>query len=145
MRLSIIAVLLFSVLSPFRGVSAMRHRPIMTRMQATAYSSAAQPTASGTIAHEGIVAADPVVLPLGSKIRVTNAGPYSGIYTVTDTGSKINGLHIDIFIPSNVAAKEFGTKAVNVQVLERGLGPKDARDKDIPAPRESARLAAPKP
>jgi 3D (Asp-Asp-Asp) domain-containing protein len=85
------------------------------------------------VPHDGIVAADPGVLPLGSRIRVTNAGSYSGIYTVTDTGSKINGLHIDIFIPSRAAAKEFGTKAVGVQVLERGTGPRDARNKDIPA------------
>src|SRR6185312_11055811 len=40
-------------------------------------------TAKGTLTHEGIVAADPIVLPLGSLIRVTGAGPYSGIYTVT--------------------------------------------------------------
>ncbi len=39
------------------------------RMQATAFSRDAQPTASGTVAHRGIVAADPAVLPLGSRIR----------------------------------------------------------------------------
>ena len=132
MRLTIITVLFFTALLPFSGSSAVRHRPIMTRMQATAFSSASQPTAAGTVPHEGIVAADPAVLPLGSRIRVTNAGAYSGVYTVTDTGSKINGLHIDIFISSHAAAKEFGTKAVGVQVLERGLGRQDARNKDIP-------------
>ena len=126
--------LLFVALTPFPGLTAVRHRPLITRMQATAYSSASQLTASGTVPHDGIVAADPVVLPLGSRIRVTNAGAYSGIYTVTDTGSKINGLHIDIFIPSTAAAKEFGTKGVNVQVLERGTGKQDARDKDVPVP-----------
>lgn len=104
------------------------------RMEATAFVRDAKPTASGTVAHEGIVAADPAVLPLGSRIRVQGADAYNGVYTVTDTGAKIVGRHIDLYLPSAAQAKQFGKKVVTVQVLTRGAGKEDARAKDIPAP-----------
>ena len=66
------------------------------------------------------MAADPAVLPLGSVIQVTGAGEYSGVYAVTDTGSKIEGRKIDIYIPSTAQALEFGKKAVTVRVLQTG-------------------------
>jgi len=77
-------------------------------------------TKSGTLTKPGIVAADTSVLPLGTRIQVTNAGPHSGIYTVTDTGSKVRGRHIDIYLPSWTRAKEFGRKIVHVRVLRWG-------------------------
>src|SRR5690242_171338 len=69
------------------------------RFIATAYSQRGQ-TASGAMTRVGLVAADPSVLPLGSVIQVRGAGPYSGNYTVADTGALVKGRHIDIFIPS---------------------------------------------
>ena len=75
------------------------------------------------------MAADPAVLPLGSRIYVTNAGAYSGVYTVADTGSKIQGRHIDIFIHGAARAKAFGKKTVLVRVLRRGP-PANANEND---------------
>jgi 3D (Asp-Asp-Asp) domain-containing protein len=66
------------------------------------------------------VAADPALFPLGSLISVTGAGPYSGTYVVTDTGSKIVGRRIDIYIPNEASAKQFGKKRVHVRVLHWG-------------------------
>jgi rare lipoprotein A len=103
------------------------------RIEATAFSDQKRPTAARTVPHEGIVAADPAVLPLGTRIRVTGAGRYNGIYTVTDTGRKIDGREIDIFIPNEAEARRFGRKMVRVQVLDMGEGKRDARRKDIPA------------
>src|SRR2546423_7829980 len=80
---------------------------------ATAYAIGGT-TKSGTPAKPGVVAADTSVLPLGTKIQVTNAGPHSGIYTVTDTGSQVHGRHIDIYHPSWTKAKEVGRKIVHV-------------------------------
>lgn len=88
---------------------------------ATAYSVKGE-TAKGTQARRGIVAADPKVLPLGSKIRVRGAGAHSGDYTVEDTGRVIRGREIDIHVPDHRAAKRFGRQNVQVQVLERGDG-----------------------
>lgn len=108
-----------------------RHRVI--RMEATAFKPESGATASGTVPHRGIVAADPAVLPLGSRIRVTGANSYNGIYTVTDTGSKVVGRHIDLCLGSVVEAKKFGKKIVRVQLLRRGAGKQDARENDIAA------------
>lgn len=97
------------------------------RFEATA-DSATGITAKGTVPHQGIVAADPAVLPLGSVIRVTGAGAYSGTYAVTDTGSKIAGRHIDIYLPSVEEAKQFGKKVVIVRVLSRGNNEKNHQE-----------------
>ena len=65
----------------------------------------------------GVVAADPAVLPLGTRIRISGAGRYSGVYTVTDTGPAIRGRELDIFIPDGRAATRFGRRRVRVEVL----------------------------
>ena len=47
----------------------------------------------------GLIAADPRVLPLGSRVRLEHPG-YSGEYLVADTGGLIRGRRIDIWIPN---------------------------------------------
>ena len=90
---------------------------------ATAYSLHGR-TASGTTVRPGIVAADPSVLPLGSQIRVSDAGSYSGTYTVADTGRAIGGRRIDVYIPNHAEARRFGRRTVRVQVLQYASSPK---------------------
>ena len=133
-RLSVLAALLSLVAVPAsQGWIPSRYPRRAIRMEATAYSRAVKPTAAGTVAHEGTAAADPAVLPLGSRIRVRNAGEWSGIYTITDTGNKVVGRHIDLYVPSTSEARRFGKRVVIVQLLQTGLGARDAREKDIPA------------
>ena len=91
-----------------------RHRTIA--MRATAYTGQGR-TASGKRVRRGMIAADRRVLPLGTKVRLTNAGRYSGVYRVEDTGGRIRGSKIDIYMPSAGAAKQFGREKVNVEVL----------------------------
>jgi len=83
---------------------------------ATAYSLHGT-TASGRRAQRGFVAADPHVLPIGSRIRVSNAGRYSGTYTVADTGGRIKGHKIDLYIPDHTEARRFGRRVVHVEVV----------------------------
>jgi 3D (Asp-Asp-Asp) domain-containing protein len=90
------------------------------RFTATATSLRGK-TAKGTITHPGTVAADPAILPLGSRIRVSGAGPYSGVYSVTDTGEDIKGRRLDIYMRNPRMAKRFGRKSVTVHVLSRGV------------------------
>jgi len=90
--------------------------PTLKEFQATAYSVEGK-TATGGHTHEGICAADPNVLPLGSRIRVHEAGEYSGEYVVTDTGRKIKGQKIDIYLANDAEAKRFGRKQVRVELL----------------------------
>jgi len=100
---------------------AHRGKPGVMRFHATAYSVEGK-TASGGQTRAGIVAADPAKLPLGSRIRVTDAGWYSGEYIVRDTGRKIDGNEIDIYLPHDAEAKHFGNRQVKVEVLSYGKG-----------------------
>jgi 3D (Asp-Asp-Asp) domain-containing protein len=89
--------------------------------QATAYSIEGR-TASGVRSREGIVAADPAILPLGTRIRVHGAGEYSGEYVVRDTGPAVKGHEIDVYLANDREAKRFGRKPVEVEVLAYGDG-----------------------
>ncbi len=96
-------------------------QPLPHRMQftATAYTVPGK-TASGAHTREGVCAADPAVLPLGSRIRVSEAGKYSGEYVVKDSGRKIDGHEIDLYIANDAEARRFGKKQVAVEVLQYG-------------------------
>lgn len=83
--------------------------------KATAYCLRGK-TASGRMVRRGIVAADRRVLPLGTRIRLT-AGKYSGTYVVADTGGKIKGRILDIWVPSCAEARRWGRRSVKVTVL----------------------------
>lgn len=85
---------------------------------ATAYSLRGR-TASGAYVTRGIVAADPRVLPLGSRVRI-EAGPWSGEYLVADTGGRIKGRKIDIWTPNSREAMRFGRRSVKVTILSYG-------------------------
>lgn len=93
--------------------------------RATAYAQTGI-TASGEWTHRHIVAADPDILPLGSRIKIRRAGKYSGEYVVADTGGKIQGRRLDIYMPNEAACKKFGTKMVRVKVISLGDGTKAA-------------------
>ncbi len=83
--------------------------------RATAYCLQGR-TATGGGVRRGIVAADPRVLPLGTRIQVS-AGSYSGTYTVADTGGAIRGKILDIWVPSCLEAVRFGRKTISVSVV----------------------------
>lgn len=85
---------------------------------ATAYSLKGR-TASGRMVSRGVIAADPSVLPLGSRVRVEHPG-YSGEYVVADTGGMIRGRRIDIWTPSSREAMRFGKRTVKLTVLSYG-------------------------
>jgi 3D (Asp-Asp-Asp) domain-containing protein len=86
---------------------------------ATAYSVTGI-TADGGMTARGTVAADLAILPVGTRVRITGAGRYSGVYVVKDTGPKIAGAHIDIYMPSRLEARRFGRRTVRLRVLQRG-------------------------
>ncbi len=84
---------------------------------ATAYSLRGR-TASGKLVSRGLIAADHRVLPLGTRVRL-DAGSYSGEYLVADTGGSVRGRKIDIWVPNNGEAMQFGRRAVKLTVLAR--------------------------
>ncbi len=102
------------------AVSARLHRAHWIRCTATAYSVQGETADGDFTKYRQTIAADPNVIPLGSRVQIKGAGRWSGIYTVTDTGRKIRGNSVDIFIPDPAAAKEFGKKSVRVRILRAG-------------------------
>jgi uncharacterized protein YabE (DUF348 family) len=88
---------------------------------ATAYtancSGCSGTTATGINLHSrsntGIIAVDPGLIPLGSRVYVEGYG-----YAVAaDTGGAIRGNRIDILMPSQSAAAQWGRKQVKVQII----------------------------
>ncbi|MEH7076189.1 ubiquitin-like domain-containing protein [Neobacillus drentensis] len=61
-----------------------------------------------------VIAVDPRVIPLGSKVYVEGYG-----YAVAaDTGGAIKGYIIDLFMPSNKDCYRWGRKKVKIKILE---------------------------
>jgi len=86
--------------------------------QATAYTLKGR-TRLGTQVRRGVIAADPRVLPLGSVVQL-RAGKYSGVYTVHDTGGRIRGNVIDVWVPDKREARQFGRRKIKLHVLRMG-------------------------
>jgi 3D (Asp-Asp-Asp) domain-containing protein len=85
---------------------------------ATAYSRPGR-GASGMGVRAGTIAADPKILPFGTRVRL-DAGQYSGDYIVTDAGTAIKGRKIDVWIPTYKGACKFGRRNVKLTVLSYG-------------------------
>jgi resuscitation-promoting factor RpfB len=86
-------------------------------MVATAYtancSGCSGLTATGQHARHGIVAVDPSIIPLGSKLYI----PGYGHAVAGDTGGAIHGNRVDLGFNTNADAMEFGRRSVTVYVL----------------------------
>ena len=82
---------------------------------ATAYCLKGR-TAMGHGVRRGIIAADPRVLRLGSRVNLTGGG-YTGQYLVSDTGGRIKGKKIDIWVASCAEARRFGRRTVTISGL----------------------------
>mgnify|MGYP002835565965 FL=1 len=95
------------------------------RFTATAYCKGTT-TKSGVKVRAGIAAADPKLLPVGSVIEVSSAGPYDGIYTVLDTGPAVQGRLIDIYMWSCYEALDFGRRHLEIRILRLGWNPADS-------------------
>jgi len=86
-------------------------------MEATAYTPTDGSwhgiTASGIPARRGIVAVDPRVIPLGSRVYVDGYG----LALAADTGGDIIGNRIDVCVESSGEAWRYGRQPVKVYIL----------------------------
>jgi len=112
-----------SVTLASRGDDA-RYSKVMT-MTATGYcicktctGSGNGITATGRQAKKGVVAVDPKVIPLGSRVWVeTENGSYVyGAAIAADTGGAIKGNKIDLCFGSHQEALNFGRRTVKVYI-----------------------------
>jgi hypothetical protein len=73
----------------------------------------------------GIAAADPSLLPVGSVLNVaTGDARYNGVYTVMDTGPRVQGRVLDLYMWSCNEALRFGRRDIRITVLRLGWDPK---------------------
>lgn len=91
------------VLAPARGGGRT-----MT-VQATGYALGGT-TASGLPVGWGIVAVDPFVIPLGTKMTI----PGYGEGVAADTGSAVQGAIIDLWFPTTAQALQWGRRTVTI-------------------------------
>ncbi|WP_416176455.1 3D domain-containing protein [Clostridium sp.] len=104
--------------SNFSGVTLSRGSGLnsvskVISVNATAYSISGI-TANGMKTSKGIIAVDPRVIPLGSRVYIEGYG-----YAIAaDTGGAIKGNRVDLFFPSNSDAQNWGMKSVNLYILK---------------------------
>lgn len=111
------------VLARYDSGSATPEPGAKLRFTATAYCKGTT-TASGVNVRQGIAAADPTLLPVGSVVRVDRLDDrYNGIYTVMDTGPAVQGRHVDIYLWSCYEALELGRRPISLTVLRLGWSP----------------------
>lgn len=90
-------------------------------------------TRTGIRAREGVIAVDPRVIPLGTKVyvEVPGAAPDYGFAIAADTGSAIKGNLIDLYFDSTEKALRWGRRSVRVYILNEQ---NDARWKENEEP-----------
>ncbi len=69
-------------------------------------------TASGLPVGIGVIAVDPLVIPLGTRVFV----PGYGAAVAADTGTAIRGNIIDLWMPSTAQARAWGRRTVTITV-----------------------------
>lgn len=92
------------------------------QMQSTAYTAACDGcsgiTATGidlnSNANMKVIAVDPSVIPLGTRVHVEGYGEA----IAGDTGGAIKGNKIDVHVPTKEDATNYGSKSVKVTILD---------------------------
>jgi 3D (Asp-Asp-Asp) domain-containing protein len=69
-------------------------------------------TALGVPVRKGVVAVDPKLIPLGTKLHVPGYGPS----LAADVGYAIKGRIIDLWFPSTAKARAWGRRTVTITV-----------------------------
>lgn len=108
----------------------VRYKKILD-MRATAYTASFKDTgktpdhpafgitASGMRVKKGVIAVDPKVIPLGTKVYVEVAGntPDYGFAVAADTGGGVKGDIIDLYFDDQAYVDSWGVKRVKVYIL----------------------------
>ncbi|MBO8159969.1 3D domain-containing protein [Thermosyntropha sp.] len=82
-------------------------------MKASAYTYTGNRTATGKVPEVGMVAVDPSVIPLGTRLYIEGYG-----YAVAaDTGGAIKGNTLDIFMETREQCLKWGRRTVKVYIL----------------------------
>lgn len=87
---------------------------------ATAYGTLSGITATGKAIDYGMIAVDPRVIPLGTKVYLTGS-TYGdmGVHSAEDTGGSIKGNKIDVFLGDDYnTLMQFGRRTMRIYILK---------------------------
>ena len=104
-----------SVPAAVEGLELAKMNSSLTlNVESTAYTYTGNKTATGVVPTQGMIAVDPKVIVLGSKVYVEGYG-----YAIAaDTGGAIRGNRIDLFFPTLRQCIDWGRKSVHIYVLK---------------------------
>ena len=85
--------------------------PYKLKVDAVAYYLPGR-TALGVPVRKGVVAVDPKVIPLRTRLHIPGYGP--GL--AADVGTAIKGRIIDLWFPTTAAARNWGRRTVTITV-----------------------------
>ena len=102
---------------------AVQYTGVYSSFKATAYTADSKwgnATASGLYARMGVIAVDPSVIPMGTKVYVEglNGAADYGYAIAGDTGGAIKGNIIDLYMNDEATCYNWGVKHVNIYILE---------------------------
>jgi 3D (Asp-Asp-Asp) domain-containing protein len=80
-------------------------------VSATGYSLSGR-TATGMPTAPGVVAVDPSVIPLGTRLTI----PGYGVGIAADTGGAVHGNVIDLWFPTTQQALAWGRRTVTITI-----------------------------
>jgi len=110
------------ILAATKSWTKTMHRPLRAGepvpVLVTAYCLSGT-TRRGRYVRPGIVAADRRLFPLSRYIELYAGEKYLGRFLIDDTGSKIRGAHIDVWVPTCREAKIFGRQHGTAMLLPR--------------------------
>jgi 3D (Asp-Asp-Asp) domain-containing protein len=111
--IALVAVLAGAVLGAGGSASAETQAPQAYRIKvdAVAYSLPGK-TALGIPVRKGVVAVDPTLIPLGTRMHV----PGYGHSIAADVGHAIKGRIIDLWFPTTAKARQWGRRTVVITV-----------------------------
>jgi len=87
------------------------HGSYRLKVDAVAYHLPGK-TALGVPVRKGVVAVDPKLIPLGTRLYIPGYGP--GL--AADVGTAIKGRIIDLWFPSTPLARKWGRRTVTITV-----------------------------
>ena len=110
------------VLAATKSWTKTMHRPLRAGepvpVLVTAYCLSGT-TRRGRYVRPGIVAADRKLFPLSRYIELYAGEKYLGRFLIDDTGGKIRGAHIDVWVPTCREAMIFGRQHGTAMLLPR--------------------------
>jgi len=104
--------------SPVRVMASAPKGGRSLRVEASGYAPGAggadHRTATGAAAVRGVIAVDPKVIPMGTRVYV----PGYGYAVAADTGGAIHGNTIDLCFGNNAQARVWGRQMVTIIILD---------------------------